>query len=970
MEMLATFGVAGKELFSYNRDYYTFDQKMRLEREMLRLEMQIKRFELFRDDIRDLVELTTGKMEMYHLVGALMMEFIVIIYTEGAEIAWIAPAPPFIKALFAMSLASAFVYILLAVWLSMHASVSAHSFGVRLLTRFVRLPIPGVQQVKALNARLTDFENQGGKEVLRVPFLSKPQQWKQFRPDLPTHAEEEQVCDGDERYKTALKLEGELRPQDLLGTGETAINENDLTDAATRLPGHHVQLFRRLQAKWQCYDCYARVCMSLGAYCLLTSISYYLVIATMKHYYSLTTGYAVITVFMVTNIVLGILDVGRSTTFNVVFLHLFGAAPVYIAAYSISSTMLVSMETLDYPYPWSPAIFFITAVWYEGLLHLAWPSRDGMSVPRRFRTVLFIDVFAVADEALKESTRGPDRRQQLSDDREEGYSEEQVMAAEEAMFNAEAALRRWQAVPAGTSEARAQGQDVARLRKQVLVSRKMLNGEAARLAGKIGDKEAIALLELDTRAWNDLSPEEQAEDPYANTLLGPFQHGTDGNYYYDLEDREFVWNAGPGREVLTLDELDELVRDAETQVKQLLGGSADAFDAEELENQEPTDAEKPARGGTFRRPAGGALGPYVPQRLPWKAVMGMTRALQIGWIFCGSTFAWQQSLHDPKSRIDTYVAAEERRLAAASGWNFDVLDAVLPQSPFFRPFMLACAVEQCDQNGAHTLVVGSDEGNYKVNEKNALGVESLTSLEFPAGTVFFCPGTSELAVPADQTKDVAPDHCLMGQLLEQELVVWPRQTALHGVRTTFQLEGRPWQFVAGGIVLCKRAVGLLAGIQEVAEARWCLTIIGWDGQGLPVATIPLSEWPAVSSSLGMSVVPVFNAPLREIGTASVESISFEPSRGRLWAVLSDGNVQAWELLDGLPRSLGRWRPELPQQAGSKHGSGNASGLSEAQAVAVCENAADSSLLVVARGSGHSLLKSPLPDDLRVSANLF
>lgn len=35
-----------KELFAYNRDYYAFDQKQRLDREMLRLEMQIKRCDL------------------------------------------------------------------------------------------------------------------------------------------------------------------------------------------------------------------------------------------------------------------------------------------------------------------------------------------------------------------------------------------------------------------------------------------------------------------------------------------------------------------------------------------------------------------------------------------------------------------------------------------------------------------------------------------------------------------------------------------------------------------------------------------------------------------------------------------------------------------------------------------------------------------------------------------------------------
>ena len=31
--------------------------------------MQVERFRLFRQDIRDLVELTVGKMDLYHMVG-------------------------------------------------------------------------------------------------------------------------------------------------------------------------------------------------------------------------------------------------------------------------------------------------------------------------------------------------------------------------------------------------------------------------------------------------------------------------------------------------------------------------------------------------------------------------------------------------------------------------------------------------------------------------------------------------------------------------------------------------------------------------------------------------------------------------------------------------------------------------------------------------------------------------------------
>ena len=57
------------------------------------------------------------------------------------------------------------VYLLFAVWLSMHASVSSHSYSTRLLTRFVRLPIPGSEQINVLNARYADFEKQGRQRL-------------------------------------------------------------------------------------------------------------------------------------------------------------------------------------------------------------------------------------------------------------------------------------------------------------------------------------------------------------------------------------------------------------------------------------------------------------------------------------------------------------------------------------------------------------------------------------------------------------------------------------------------------------------------------------------------------------------------------------------------------------------------------------------------------------------------------------
>merc|ERR1719221_1577583 len=37
----------------------------------------------------------------------------------------------------------------------------------------------------------------------------------------------------------------------------------------------HVRMYRKLQANWQAYDAYARVCMALGANQLLHAVSYY-----------------------------------------------------------------------------------------------------------------------------------------------------------------------------------------------------------------------------------------------------------------------------------------------------------------------------------------------------------------------------------------------------------------------------------------------------------------------------------------------------------------------------------------------------------------------------------------------------------------------------------------------------------------------------------------------------------------------
>ncbi|CAE7851711.1 unnamed protein product [Symbiodinium microadriaticum] len=78
--------------------------------------MQIERFDLFREDIEDLVKLTVDKMDMYHIVGALFLSFTALVYCEGIING---PQPPFFLGQYFLTVAASFVYLLLAVWLSM-----------------------------------------------------------------------------------------------------------------------------------------------------------------------------------------------------------------------------------------------------------------------------------------------------------------------------------------------------------------------------------------------------------------------------------------------------------------------------------------------------------------------------------------------------------------------------------------------------------------------------------------------------------------------------------------------------------------------------------------------------------------------------------------------------------------------------------------------------------------------------------
>mmetsp|Transcript_63824 Transcript_63824/g.197650 ORF Transcript_63824/g.197650 Transcript_63824/m.197650 type:complete len:252 (-) Transcript_63824:51-806(-) len=103
------------------------------------------------------------------MVGALFLKASIVYYCEGF---WAPAAPPVhLLSLYYLSNACAVVYLLLGVWLAMHASVCSHSHGTKLLTRFIRLPIPGSTEMNKLASTYADYEKQGFWQMIRLPFL-------------------------------------------------------------------------------------------------------------------------------------------------------------------------------------------------------------------------------------------------------------------------------------------------------------------------------------------------------------------------------------------------------------------------------------------------------------------------------------------------------------------------------------------------------------------------------------------------------------------------------------------------------------------------------------------------------------------------------------------------------------------------------------------------------------------------------
>lgn len=380
-------------LWQYNRSNFMFDREMRFKQELQTLEFRKVQAELWREDIKDLVGLTERKMDSYLIVSVLMTSMCIAFFTEGR----LEPGtPPWLLHFYVLSLGGAFMYMLMAVWFCMHASVVAACAEVRMLTQFVRLPIPTWQQMHDMRTFGEQYEEINALDMLRIPFTGSLANIGRSAAIIGSGDAKTHSSSGGAKPPVADTVGADgstCDPWRLEPVGvDRGIYELQEQPVGMR---RHVQLARRAAAQYQCYDAFARVAMTFGINQMTHAIAYYTVGYVCIQDGAGLPAYTIIAMMCAVAAVFVQLDFSLTRPEQVVGLTLnfatFGSSASCAAMYVNlgTSQRKIYMEVA------LPVTFALHSLWLTWCLCVMRIRRqpNGAELPERFRAVLYLDVF-------------------------------------------------------------------------------------------------------------------------------------------------------------------------------------------------------------------------------------------------------------------------------------------------------------------------------------------------------------------------------------------------------------------------------------------------------------------------------------------------------------------------------------------------------------------------------------------------
>lgn len=287
------------DLWSYNRDNWKWDVQNKQNRHFQVQNIIVNRFDLYREDIDDLGELTTGKMDAYLVVNTLKLGIVVTCFlnydrSDLPEDVLNPPGTQVVTLIFNVLFCISFLYLLLSIWLSMRGKVITNAFVTKMKLHNVRMPLPTNEDIDKAAPLASAYET-STEDAFRVPFMnstgdvyddSEAREEENhpkaggydeslLNPKLEGKVEKTKGVSHMRRSMHNPMLEGLPQEQEQLQKGpeQTAEERAEVLNEEELLP--HLKLFRLLLKNWQPYDVYSKITMTIGSSAMLSAISFY-----------------------------------------------------------------------------------------------------------------------------------------------------------------------------------------------------------------------------------------------------------------------------------------------------------------------------------------------------------------------------------------------------------------------------------------------------------------------------------------------------------------------------------------------------------------------------------------------------------------------------------------------------------------------------------------------------------------------
>eukprot|EP00929_Paragymnodinium_shiwhaense_P103358 TRINITY_DN6682_c2_g1_i1.p1 TRINITY_DN6682_c2_g1~~TRINITY_DN6682_c2_g1_i1.p1 ORF type:complete len:1087 (-),score=227.29 TRINITY_DN6682_c2_g1_i1:138-3398(-) len=434
-ELLSTAYSTAASAYTYNMNRFQFDAGQQQTSEHLMFNMRIAQWNIFREDTRDLFQLTTANMSTYMVVGTLFFSLGIGFMSVG--VANFPEHPQWLMVMWVNCILSGVVFSVMSVWLAMHGTIAAHSASVKVLTQAIRVPFPSADEVNSARQRLNRYEGDP-RRFLRVPGMGNSEDDRKMEfqsaqrisaaggsvpstmasdsgkgrhgsfgplrdePPVmargPAHSNDLEETGGKGSSSTAplAALESQARAAEMLaddnygGPGRGAA-----TDA-------HIRLFRQMHINYACFDAYARVSLSAGVHDLLLAYAYHALAFGMCKMdgtgppdRARIPSFIIVLAVIFTNIILFKLDL-YSSNFKIRVMKINTVAgPLCTAAAAYCWSMAVEQKREK---DLGCHLFVVIStvlhlLWSVQLMYESWPMAGDFKVPMSWRSVRYLDVF-------------------------------------------------------------------------------------------------------------------------------------------------------------------------------------------------------------------------------------------------------------------------------------------------------------------------------------------------------------------------------------------------------------------------------------------------------------------------------------------------------------------------------------------------------------------------------------------------